>query len=669
VSASAYPILGTGLGALFIAGDTGLYGLYMGVNTYTGTSYMQAMRNNTATAYDLLLQPVGGNVGIGTTSPNAKLEVNGGFIRAQGTSTDQYFFEGVRTGNTTTLRIYDNGSNLYYDSYSNMMFRANQNGGSAGVIMLNGGNVGINTTSVDRKLKVVGSTYFDGYLNSDQVIEKYLGASSFTDGVANQAIDIRFGNSAMGGLIEIQITSTYSNQNAGGGITKIFALLTNPGNNIYTNESRVTEAIGNIVDNFSIGEFQWDSTNSTYRIPISHIVSTGNPVYVRIRALAPGTGPTIFDSTYLSSAYTLTALSKNYENFNSPVGIGNKSPGYALDVSGVIRSTTGAYLATSSGNVGIGTQSPASKLTIYEGDIRLYKTHVNGSTGTWLANINFTDEVDRLGARITGERTAWDGAPMGLGFDTGGVGSVSRRMTITSGGNVGIGTTSPSYLLDVAGQGRFTSALNANGQIIQGGGAARSTYGTTIAFTRNTAFSANSDPGDGERFLNIVNESSTTSAYSNICFRVNPSSAGGGTNAMLDMKFVNTNSGGASTLYWTFLHGGSFYDRLTLTSTGTLTAAGDVVAYSDARLKENVITIDNAVEKVSAMRGVFFNKKDDETKSRRSGVIAQEIQEILPEVVTASADGTLGVAYGNIVGVLIEAIKELKAEIDILKQK
>jgi hypothetical protein len=135
---------------------------------------------------------------------------------------------------------------------------------------------------------------------------------------------------------------------------------------------------------------------------------------------------------------------------------------------------------------------------------------------------------------------------------------------------------------------------------------------------------------------------------------------------MMDMKFVN-NGSSTSTLYWTFLHGGNWGDKLTLSSAGTLTAAGDVVAYSDARLKENIITIDNAVEKVLAMRGVFFNKKDDKTKARKSGVIAQEIQEILPEVVTASADGTLGVAYGNIVGVLIEAIKELKAEIDELK--
>jgi hypothetical protein len=71
------PTLGIGKGALFIAGDTNLYGLYVGINTLTGNTYFQAMRNNAATAYDILLNPVGGNVGIGTTSPSVKLEISG----------------------------------------------------------------------------------------------------------------------------------------------------------------------------------------------------------------------------------------------------------------------------------------------------------------------------------------------------------------------------------------------------------------------------------------------------------------------------------------------------------------------------------------------------------------------------------------------------------------
>jgi hypothetical protein len=84
-------------------------------------------------------------------------------------------------------------------------------------------------------------------------------------------------------------------------------------------------------------------------------------------------------------------------------------------------------------------------------------------------------------------------------------------------------------------------------------------------------------------------------------------------------------------------------------------------------LKENIVTIDSALNKVEQMRGVYFNKIDDETKTRNVGVIAQEMEEVLPEVVYTREDGMKSVAYANIVGVLIEAIKELKAEIDILK--
>lgn len=96
-------------------------------------------------------------------------------------------------------------------------------------------------------------------------------------------------------------------------------------------------------------------------------------------------------------------------------------------------------------------------------------------------------------------------------------------------------------------------------------------------------------------------------------------------------------------------------------------ASANIVAYSDARSKTNVVTIGNALDKVSAIRGVTYNKVEDPDGIRYMGVIAQELQDVLPEVVAEGEDGKLAVAYGNITGVLIEAIKELKAEIEELK--
>jgi hypothetical protein len=97
-------------------------------------------------------------------------------------------------------------------------------------------------------------------------------------------------------------------------------------------------------------------------------------------------------------------------------------------------------------------------------------------------------------------------------------------------------------------------------------------------------------------------------------------------------------------------------------------STGDIIAYSDRRKKTDIVTIENALDKVKEMRGVFYTKIGEEEKGRKVGVIAQEINEVLPEVVTYAEDiDEYGVSYGNIVGVLIEAIKEQQKQIDELK--
>lgn len=96
--------------------------------------------------------------------------------------------------------------------------------------------------------------------------------------------------------------------------------------------------------------------------------------------------------------------------------------------------------------------------------------------------------------------------------------------------------------------------------------------------------------------------------------------------------------------------------------TGTIRATGDVIAFSDQRVKTDIVTIDSALEKVNALRGVYYNRTDtDQPTLRHMGVIAQEVEQVIPEVVkTDSTEGGMkSVAYGNIVGVLIESIKEL----------
>jgi hypothetical protein len=98
-----------------------------------------------------------------------------------------------------------------------------------------------------------------------------------------------------------------------------------------------------------------------------------------------------------------------------------------------------------------------------------------------------------------------------------------------------------------------------------------------------------------------------------------------------------------------------------------ITTGGDVIISSDMRLKKDIETISNALATVNKMRGVNFTKIVNDQRS--TGLIAQEVREHIPEVVKEDDDGNLSIAYSNLVGYLVEAIKELTAEVHMLKEK
>ena len=87
---------------------------------------------------------------------------------------------------------------------------------------------------------------------------------------------------------------------------------------------------------------------------------------------------------------------------------------------------------------------------------------------------------------------------------------------------------------------------------------------------------------------------------------------------------------------------------------GNILASGNVTAYSDISLKDNITAIPDALDKVLQLRGVTYNRNDIEDNPRHAGVIAQEVEAVLPEVITESQDGIKSVAYGNMVGLLVE---------------
>jgi hypothetical protein len=107
---TGYPTLGQQKGSFFLAGDNNLYGLMAGINASNGAFWMQSMRNDVATSYNILLNPVGGNVGIGTTTPSARLDV-----RAQGALAADIAFR-VRNSTDTANFLVVNGAGDVYNN-------------------------------------------------------------------------------------------------------------------------------------------------------------------------------------------------------------------------------------------------------------------------------------------------------------------------------------------------------------------------------------------------------------------------------------------------------------------------------------------------------------------------------------------------------------------------
>ena len=134
-------------------------------------------------------------------------------------------------------------------------------------------------------------------------------------------------------------------------------------------------------------------------------------------------------------------------------------------------------------------------------------------------------------------------------------------------------------------------------------------------------------------------------------------------------------SPGGSNMQVQFNSNGSFGGSANLTFDGTNLYAwhGDIVAYaaSDKRLKNNISNISSPIEKIKQINGVNFEWSDKQSTytGKDVGVIAQDVEKVLPEVVTEREDGYLAVKYEKIIPLLIEAIKDQQKEIEELKSK
>jgi hypothetical protein len=165
----------------------------------------------------------------------------------------------------------------------------------------------------------------------------------------------------------------------------------------------------------------------------------------------------------------------------------------------------------------------------------------------------------------------------------------------------------------------------------------------------------------------VFNDSTGRSLY----FKRHSASATGTTYMTMngttgDVEFAN-NVSGSSTSHLTMAQ---------VSSSGDVVADGDVIAYnsSDVRLKDNIQVIKGSLDKIDGIRGVEFDWNDKspgwaQERGHDIGVIAQEVQKVIPEIVVERKNGYLGVDYKRLVPLLIESVKELRQEVEDLKKK
>ncbi len=354
-----------------------------------------------------------------------------------------------------------------------------------------------------------------------------------------------------------------------------------------------------------------------------------------------------------------------------------------LDVSGAPNATSNRFIfrteetngqntptermrISSVGNIGIGQMEPEVKLDV-AGDVRVgaNKSFIARQTdaagdGSYRATLNWSGlQLGNSGANyiVAGrtERALGGGSLVFITNQTADMPVVDGTvaMTISNAARVGIGANNATPLsqLDVRG-GSFrvsddAAGAPANTAYVQGANG--------IAF-----FGALGDQkaafGNSEGFQTLIADDGKIGIGLDV---------GTVPAQVLDVK-GNANISGNVTIGGNLNTAGNHIIIGTETVTGALTA-GSFNYPSDARLKKDILPLAGALDKVNQLQGVSFTWKKDDAKD--IGVIAQEVEKIVPEIVKTDANGMKSVEYGNMVALLIEAVKEQQKQIEDLKKQ
>ena len=608
-----------------------------------------------------------GNVGIGTSAPSAKLHVNGG--TAGNTA------KVIIGGNDATIRLGDNqaggphgiqfdgafgydGMSMYYRTTPQQIFFEDSTDFGGGTVMVIGrdGRVGIGTSSPSQLLTLVASNNFP-FIHWNNTS----GTNMAFAGYHISGGDFRIGTAPSLPLV-FQTNTTermriLSNGNVGIGTTSPVAKLHTIGE-IVGGTTGFTSGMNGFT-----GLGSYDSSAAVENIDSLYLRKGGTNGSSTSIAFASASGDTYFVGSRIKH-----------------IRSGSNSKGHlAFETKGdtSINTTSERMRITDAGNVGIGTTSPSNTTHIYKnatiGPIN--------STTTANAGLRIQDNASSMyfdGNSIvldsTGYLTTTGNSDFFIGTNN------VTRLFVKGDGNVGIGTSSPAAF-----SGRV---LHIHDSSISRLKLTNDTTGTTAYDGFDTLIS-----GSDASFVNRENGNMSFSTNAVERMRIDSNgkvgigtstlnwslNVGNGTTTMFLNPTPTESSFGNNTA-----HPLAFYTnstrRMLLEVDGDLHVDGDVIAYSttisDERLKDNIVTIDNALDKVCELRGVEYDWNASSRSGQHDmGVIAQEVEKVFPFIVREKemplVDGNTykTVDYEKIVGVLIEAVKELKQEIEILKAK
>jgi hypothetical protein len=614
-----------------------------------GTNSASLRFTNAGDTADLMTLTDAGNLGLGnasipyTTSGRTVFNVNG---------TSSALIS-LQTAGSNRGYIYADGSLISLETESGATLRLLTNAAQPITFFTNGsermrinssGQVGIGTSSPLANLHVVGagtSTSVDP--TGTQILSHAGGFDAGSYGASLNFVQ-QWWSGAPTSLISVgQITGlkTAGNGNFGGGLA-FFVGPSGGGSSTMIEAMRID---GNGQGNVGIGTASPTAKLTTYYAGLYNANTTR---FVDVTGDFAGTNPEVVSN---AGAFTGLRMGSIANGKYAMVGAVSEDPvGYSR-VTGLSFWTSNFDSAplermriNGGGNVGIGRGNPPAALSILRDSstasvaasasivLTNKNTGINGTIAGGIFIDTYRDIADPHysgGIWFTRNQTSGNLASSSdIVFgaqDNNSSNTLPREnMRITAAGNVGIGTSAP-----VANANRATLALQGawGGQLdIMVGATVHAQFGTD---NFNTGQSCRIESQDGIVFR----------AGGNV-ERARISAAGG-------FSVGTTTDAGA----------------------GNILASGNVTAYSDIRVKDNVEQIAGALDRVQRIRGVTYTRTDlEDTERRYAGVIAQEIEEVLPEAIFDSGE-LKAVDYNATIGLLIEAIKELTARVAQLEGK